>query len=131
MTKNILLLLWWFFHVSSCWEFSIQIDKCRVEFINTEDNLWHYWKDYTYVSSENANQEVKHLMQKMASFDKQNLNKVSSKTKIILNYYKFKSVVASKAYLRRRTTACYQEVHGVTEGARTDQRHVQQIQTVS
>lgn len=128
MTKNTLLLLWWFFHVSSCWEFSIQIDKYRMEFITIEDNLWHYWKDYTYVSNEKTNQEVKHLMQKMASFDKQNLNKVSSKTKIILNYYnKFKSVVAPTAHLRRRTTTCHQEVHGVTEGARTDQRHVQQI----
>lgn len=76
MTKNTLLLLWFFAYMSSSWELSIQIDEYRVELVNTAFNLWDYWKDYPPDSYKNANQEVKHLMHKMASFDKQNLNKV-------------------------------------------------------
>lgn len=96
-----------------------------MEFLNTENNLWYYWKNYTPDSYKNANQEVKRLMQKMDNFDKHNLNKVGNRLEqIIFNCRKFTSTVASKPYLRCRAAASYQEVHGVTEGARTDQHHV-------
>lgn len=50
-----------------------------MEFLNIENNLWYYWKNYTPDSYKNANQEVKRLMQKMDNFDKHNLNKVGNR----------------------------------------------------